>query len=180
MHTPRNHAEGDQSHSCLPEPRTHKHLFFLLNPTAFSGDPRAVPVHCRGAAAAQRAGKQLGTGGHASCRTSCRGGACAPGIGAWTGGDPSKVAASVFCTATLSIGPTSVCTSPGWQLLGAEPLGLAWHANGRAARRGGATRRSSARRSRTPARTAVAVLAEGARGRQRACGARRWPGRHRP
>ena len=55
-----------------------------------------------GAAAAQRAGRQLGTGGHASCRTSCRGGACAPGIGAWTGGDPSKVAASVFCTTTLS------------------------------------------------------------------------------
>ena len=55
-----------------------------------------------GAAAAQRAGRQLGTGGHASCRTSCRGGACAPGIGAWTGGNQSKVAASVFCTATLS------------------------------------------------------------------------------
>ena len=49
-----------------------------------------------------RAGRQLGTGGQATCRTSCRGGACAPGIGAWTGGDPSKVAASVFCTATLS------------------------------------------------------------------------------
>ena len=47
-------------------------------------------------------------------------------------------------------------------------------------RRGGATRRSSARRSRTRARTAVAVLAEGARGRQRACGVRRQPGRHRP
>ena len=65
MHTPRNHAEGDQSHSCLPEPRTHKHLFFLLNPTAFSGDPRAVPVHlratalqggCSGSASRQAAG----------------------------------------------------------------------------------------------------------------------------
>ena len=67
-------------------------LFFLPNLYGTAG----------GAAAAQRAGRQLGTGGHASCRTSCRGGACAPGIGAWTGGDPSKVAASVFCTATLS------------------------------------------------------------------------------
>ena len=28
--------------------------------------------HCRGTAAPQRAGRQLGTGGHASCRTSCR------------------------------------------------------------------------------------------------------------
>ena len=41
-------------------------------------------------------------GSYASCRTSCRCGACAPGMGAWTGGVPSKLAASVFCTATLS------------------------------------------------------------------------------
>ena len=78
-------------------------MFFSTN---LSGDPRAVPVHlrakrhCNVAAAAQRAGRQLGTGGHASCRTSCRCGACAPGMGAWTGGVPSKVAATVFCTAT--------------------------------------------------------------------------------
>ena len=77
-------------------------------PTHFSGDPHAVPVHqrakchCNVAAAAHLAGRQLGTGGHASCRTSCKCGACAPGMGAWTGGDPSKVAASVFCTTTLS------------------------------------------------------------------------------
>ena len=37
-----------------------------------------------------------------SCRTSCQGGACAPGIGAWTGGDPSKV--SITAAATV---PTS-------------------------------------------------------------------------
>ena len=55
----------------------------------FSSDPRAVPVQLQttgllGAAAAQRAGKKLGTGGHAM------------------GGDPSKVTANVFCTAPLN------------------------------------------------------------------------------
>ena len=39
-----------------------------------------------GPATAQRAGKQLGTGGHASCRMFCTGGACAPGMGAAMGG----------------------------------------------------------------------------------------------
>ena len=34
------------------------------------------------AAAAQRAGKRLGIGGQASCRKSCKGGACAPSMGA--------------------------------------------------------------------------------------------------
>ena len=75
--------------------------------------------------------------------------------------------------------PTTACTSPGWQLLGAEQE-HARLANGRAARQGGATRRSIVRRSRTRARTAFAVLAEGARGRQRACGVRRRPGQHHP
>ena len=52
--------------------------FSCFYPTHFSGDPRAVPVHlrakrhCNVAAAAQRAGRQLGTGGgHGSCRASC-------------------------------------------------------------------------------------------------------------
>ena len=73
----------------------HRKTFFF--PTDFSGDPRAAPVHlrairhCNVAAAAQRAGRQLGTGGHTTW--SCRCGACAPGMGAWTGGVPSKVAA---------------------------------------------------------------------------------------
>ena len=80
---------------------------FLFSPVAvFSSDPHSVPVQLRttgllGAAASQRAGTQLGKGGHASCRAFCTGGASAPGMGAAMGGDPSKVAASVFCTATL-------------------------------------------------------------------------------
>ena len=87
--------------------RSDTQIFFLLPHGLFGRSARgpSAPASygtARGAAAAQRAGRQLGTGGHASCRTSCRGGACAPGMGAWTGGDPSKVAASVFCTATLS------------------------------------------------------------------------------
>ena len=58
----------------------------------FSSDPHAAPVQLPttgllGAAAAQRAGKQLGTGAHASCRTSCNGGACAPGMARAMGGD---------------------------------------------------------------------------------------------
>ena len=59
-----------------------RHLVFtFLSSTDFDGDLRAVQEH-------------------ASCRTSCTGGASALGVMAAIGGNPSQVAPSVFFTAT--------------------------------------------------------------------------------
>ena len=78
--------------------------------------------------------------------------------------------ASRFAQPRLT-GPTTADTSPGWRPPEAE-RGLAEHATGRAELRVVATRRSSARRLRTRARTAFVVPAPagGDQGRQRVCG----------
>ena len=62
--------------------RACQHVFFFSRRTfrAINTRSQYVPVHLRamglhGVPAAQQAPRQLGTGGHASCRTSCKGGA---------------------------------------------------------------------------------------------------------
>ena len=80
-----------------------------------------------GAAAAQRAGKQLGTGGHASCRTFCNHGAFAHRRWAAT---RAKWQQACFAQPRLT-SPTTAGTSPGWR----PPQtgwGLGEHASGRA------------------------------------------------